>query len=153
MTVSLSAQEWERSDIPSYNQFEDFEGLLHKENDTTYVVNFWATWCGPCVKELPYFEELNEIYKDEKVKVILVSLDFKKMIDKKLIPFLNKRKIQSDVVLLLDSKETKWIDKVDPSWSGAIPVTLFYNSKERLFFEKAFHSTKELTDIINPILN
>jgi len=83
----------------------------------------------------------------------LVSLDFKKMIDKKLIPFLNKNKIQSEVVLLLDSKETKWIDKVDPSWSGAIPVTLVYNQKERLFFEKAFHSTKELTDIINPILN
>jgi len=151
-SINISAQVWERVDIDIYETFADFEHVLHENNDTTYVVNFWATWCGPCVKELPYFEDLNEVYKNDKVKIVLVSLDFENHIDKKLIPFLNKREIISDVVCLIDGKANKWIDKVDPAWSGAIPITLIYNNKERLFFEKQFHSVEELTEIINPLL-
>lgn len=145
----VSAQEWDRSDLEIYETFADFESVLHQSNDTTYVINFWATWCGPCVKELPYFEELHEAYADEKVSVKLVSLDFEKMIDRMVIPFLNRKKIKSEVILLLDGKPNKWIDKVDPKWSGAIPITIVYNKNKRLFFEKSFHSTKELTDIID----
>ncbi len=63
-------------DIPVFKKFEDFEYLLEKDNDTTYVINFWATWCLPCVKELPEFEEINQHFKDKKFKMILVSLDF-----------------------------------------------------------------------------
>lgn len=148
----LNAQDWERSDLTLYQTFDDFESVLNQNNDTTYIINFWATWCGPCVKELPYFEALNDLYKDDKVKVVLVSLDFEKFIDKSLLPFLNKKKIISDVVVLLDGKTSKWIDRVDPSWSGAIPITVFYNKKERLFYERQFHSTEELVDIINPLL-
>jgi len=148
----LNAQEWEKSDLTLYKSFDDFEAVLHQNNDTTYVINFWATWCGPCVKELPYLEALNETYKNEKLKVVLVSLDFEKLIDKSLIPFLNKKQIVSDVVLLLDGKASKWIDRVDPNWSGAIPFTIVYNKEERLFYERQFHSTEELTEIINPLL-
>ena len=50
------------SSIPSFATFEDFAPLLAKENDTTYVINFWATWCRPCIKEMPYFEEINKKY-------------------------------------------------------------------------------------------
>jgi len=148
----LLAQEWDRNDLEICNSFEEFEHILHQENDTTYIVNFWATWCGPCVKELPYFEELNDVYKDDKVKVVLVSLDFEKMVDKMLLPFLNRKEIDSHVVLLLDGKPNKWIDKVDPSWSGSIPITIIYNKDERFFYEKSFHSTEELTALINPLL-
>ena len=150
--TAMTGQEWERSDLTLYDTFESFEHVLNQKTDTTYIVNFWATWCAPCIKELPYFEALNEVYKDQKVKVVLVSLDFDKYIDKSLIPFLNKRKIKSEVVVLLDGKTSKWIDKVDPRWSGAIPITIFYNKEEKLFFERQFHATKELTDIINPLL-
>ncbi len=52
------------------------EKVIRPANDTLYVVNFWATWCKPCVAELPYFEEAGEKYKSEKIKVLLVSLDF-----------------------------------------------------------------------------
>jgi len=64
--------------IPVYEKFEDMEPLLRLQNDTTYVVNFWATWCKPCIKEIPYFKELDSTYKDQKFKLLLVSLDFPK---------------------------------------------------------------------------
>jgi thiol-disulfide isomerase/thioredoxin len=119
----------------------DFDGLepyLHKENDTTYIINFWATWCAPCVKELPAFEELNEKYRNEKVKVLLVSLDFIKHYDTKLIPFIQERNIKSEVILLNDPRSYLWIDKVSPDWSGAIPATLIYRGNKRKFYEQSF---------------
>ena len=119
----------------------DYNGLkyfLNQKNDTTYVVNFWATWCEPCVKELPFFEELNEKYKDDKVKVLLVSLDMKKMVERKLLPFIKQRRLQSDVILLQDPDANSWITKVDSTWSGAIPATLIYNEDQRKFYEKSF---------------
>ena len=145
----VSSQEWEMDDITIYRSFDAFEHILQKDNDTLYVVNFWATWCAPCVKELPYFEALNESYKDDKLKVVLVSLDFERQLETRLLKFLNKNGIQSEVVVLLDGKESEWIDRVDPRWSGAIPITIFYKGSERKFFEKSFHSESELKEIVN----
>jgi thiol-disulfide isomerase/thioredoxin len=151
LSGKLSSQSWSLDDVEIFHSFEDFEHVLNEKNDTTYVINFWATWCAPCVKELPYFEELNSIYESEPLKVVLVSLDFEKQIESRLIPFLNKKKIQSDVVLLLDGKESAWIDKVDPRWSGAIPITIIYKYDRRIFKEKSFHSTEELIKLIEEL--
>ena len=110
------------------------------------IVDFWATWCKPCVAELPYFEELNN--KHDNIQVILVSLDFEQNIEKQVIPFLEKRKIQSQVDILLDQKANVWIDKVDPSWSGAIPATLIIKGSDKKFYEQSFHSLQELESIV-----
>ena len=88
-----------------------------------------------------------------KLKVILVSLDFKKQIESKLIPFLEKRKIKSEVILLLDDKATNWIDQVDESWTGSIPATVFYNKDYWEFYEGEFDSYKEIKTIVNSYLN
>ena len=64
-----------------YEDFEDFAPLLELNNDTVYVINFWATWCGPCVEEMPYFEQLHARMAEKPVKVLLVSMDFKKDLD------------------------------------------------------------------------
>jgi len=111
---------------------------INVPSDTTYVINFWATWCAPCVKELPYFEKLNENYKDKKVKVLLVSIDFIKDYEKKLVPFVKKKKLQSEVLSLNESKPNEFIDKINTKWSGSIPATMIVNNKEKYneFFEK-----------------
>ena len=126
--------------VASYD-FNSLEPLLNQQNDTTYVVNFWATWCQPCVAELPNFEKLNEVYKSKKVKVILVSLDMSKSVESSLIPFLKRKKIQSLVVHLNDPDANSWIDKVDPKWSGALPATVIYNKNTRQFYEQSFTFT------------
>jgi|CXWL01.1.fsa_nt_gi thiol-disulfide isomerase/thioredoxin len=107
-------------------------------SDTTYVINFWATWCGPCVNELPYFEELNKNYLNQKVKVILVSLDFVSDYDSKLVRFVKRKKIQSEVLLLNETKPNEFIDKINPQWNGSIPATMIINNamKYKAFFEQ-----------------
>ena len=123
--------------VPVLN-FEEFEPLMQQHNDTLYVLNFWATWCRPCVVELPYFEKINEEYANKKVKVVLVSLDFVENLDSRVLPFLEKRNIQSSVILLDEANPNSWINKVSPDWSGAIPATLFYRNKKSEFYEQDF---------------
>lgn len=121
--------------------FEGLEDYLKADDDKTYVVNFWATWCKPCVKELPYFQALDNNYTDEQLKVVLVSLDFPEKIDDKLIPFIRKYKLIQEVILLDAPNENEWIPKVDENWSGAIPATVIFNKNKRAFYEQSF--TKE----------
>jgi thiol-disulfide isomerase/thioredoxin len=141
----LSAQ------IAVYEKFDAFEKAIIKEDDTIYVINFWATWCAPCIKELPYFEKLHT--DNPKVKVILVSLDSRKDLEKKLVPFVNRKKITTQVVLLSDKDYNAWLDKIDSSWSGAIPATLILNGKRKLFAEREFESFPELNDYVNAFIN
>ena len=123
--------------VKSYT-YKELKPLLEQKNDITYIVNFWATWCAPCVKELPAFEKITKNYKDKKVEVLLVSLDFPKQIEKKVIPFINTKKLQSKVVVLDDVHEDFWIKDIDSTWTGAIPVTIIYNAKKRTFYNKSF---------------
>ncbi|MDY0781076.1 TlpA family protein disulfide reductase [Tenacibaculum sp. IB213877] len=123
--------------IKSYN-YSSLEPLLHKNDGKTYVVNFWATWCKPCVDELPYFEKLNDNYKNQNVEVLLVSLDFPNQVESDLLPFIENNNIKSHVVLFDDPNQNEWINKIDKSWSGALPATLIYNKNQRKFFEKPF---------------
>ena len=133
-------------DIPVYN-FAQFEPLLHQKNDTTYVINFWATWCKPCVEELPHFMEINSQYADKKFKMILVSLDFKSQMESKLIPFVDTQGINAEVILLDDLDYNSWINKVNRSWTGSIPATVIYN-KDFYFFNENSMSYNELNEIL-----
>lgn len=137
---------------PIYENFEELAFIFQQENDTTYVINFWSTWCAPCVKELPYFEALTEKYATQNVKVILVSLDFPKQLETKLKPFLKENNLQSTVLVLTDPDANSWVDKVNPAWSGAIPATIVYQGTKNKFYEKAFESLAELEEIITPFL-
>ncbi|WP_445721788.1 TlpA disulfide reductase family protein [Flavobacterium sp.] len=123
--------------VESYD-YNGFEKFLKFNDETTYIINFWATWCAPCIKELPYFEEIGAKYKSKSVKVILVSLDFPKQVEKSLIPFIKRKKLESLVIHLDDPDSNSWIEKVDSNWSGAIPATIIYNKNNSRFYEQSF---------------
>ncbi len=139
------------TEIPVVN-FEELQQYLSEFGDKTLVINFWATWCVPCVKELPYFEQTTANYNTEEVEVILVSLDFPNQITSRLIPFIEKNDLKSKVILLDDPDANSWIDKVSPEWSGAIPATVIRRGDKEAFYEKSLHTFEELNQIIKPFL-
>ncbi len=138
----------ETPNVPVVN-FEEFEKLTQKSsNDTLYVVNFWATWCKPCVKELPYFENAALKFNKEPVKIILVSLDFpseKNRVDE----FVLKNKLRNKVMLLNAGNPNNWINKVDTIWSGAIPATIFYKKGKKVLFKEGDVEEEELNLMIS----
>ena len=114
--------------------------------DSTYVVNFWATWCAPCIKELPHFEKLAADHKAEKMAVLLVSLDFKSKLESNVVPFVKRKNLKNEVFLLNESSPQEFIDRIDPSWSGSIPATLFIKNNKRKFVESEFTYEQLLTE-------
>ena len=118
--------------------FDDLELLLKVDEDQIRVVNFWATWCKPCLEELPVFEAIQDSLGEEGLEVILVSLDFPKKLETQLIPYVKENKLRSRVILLDDPRENFWIPKVDSAWSGALPATLIISNTKRVFYERSF---------------
>jgi thiol-disulfide isomerase/thioredoxin len=123
-------------------KYEDYEKMLDRKDNVLYVVNFWATWCGPCVEELPDFMKAKAAMAENKnFRMILVSLDNKRELDAEVLPFLKQKNITADVYLLDEYKRMNyWMPKVNKSWSGSIPATAFYlNGKQLKFVEKMIH--------------
>lgn len=126
-----------------FNQFT-------KQNDTLYVVNFWATWCQPCVEELPDFMKANNEFKSEKFKMILVSLDKAVDFETKVKNYIKTNNIKPDVYVLSDNKRmNEWIPKINKTWSGAIPATAIYKNGKQVFFNEGQISYNDLVNTIN----
>lgn len=138
-------------DLAIYN-YDGLEPLINKTDDKIHVVNFWATWCAPCVKELPYFEKINENYKDKNVEVLLVSLDFPRNYETKLKPFIKKHDLKSTVIAFDDVDQNRWIPAINEKWSGALPATIIYNKEKRQFYERSF-TQEELETELKQFLN
>ncbi|MCM0667457.1 MULTISPECIES: TlpA disulfide reductase family protein [Flavobacterium] len=138
--------------VKGYNQnvkllnINQLNERIKNGKDSTYVVNFWATWCAPCIKELPHFEKLGAEHKSEKVAVLLVSLDFKSKLQSNVIPFVKRKNLKNEVFLLNESNPQEFIDRIDPSWSGSIPATLFIKNDKRKFVESEFTYEQLLTE-------
>lgn len=136
----------------SFVKKEQLAYWLSAETDTVYVLNFWATWCGPCVAELPAFEKLNKKYATEKVKVVLISTDFKRNVESRLKPFVKRKKLRSQVAFMDEPNPNDWVNLVSPEWSGAIPATVIVSGRnhKRLFFEKQM-SYEELEEKLQTV--
>lgn len=105
------------------------------------IINFWATWCGPCIREIPWFDSIIAV-KNSPVKLYLVSLDFKEAYPKKLTEFVNKQGYKGEVLYLNESNADVFIPAIEPRWNGAIPASLFINNSKK-YYQVFNHQLKE----------
>ena len=145
--LSFSAK---AQDLITFQNFDELNAYILSNSEKPLVINFWATWCAPCVKELPYFQKLHE--ENPNVKVITVSLDFEKQVEGKLKPFLKKKNYTFITTYMADKKFNNWISKVDENWSGSIPATWIINANKGIFVEQEFASFDELNQFVNESL-
>lgn len=133
---------------------DDLKSLLNDSSDKLHIVNFWATWCSPCVTELPYFEEAAQKFEGEDVEVTLISLDFPSQVESRLVPFLEEKKITLKVLLMEELDYDKWIPEVDETWKGNLPATLiFNNAKGKRQFVSRVLEKEELMKLIENNIN
>ena len=135
-------------------KFPKLQEIIDAKQPSMKVINFWATWCKPCIEELPYFEEVNKIYAGDDFEVVLVSLDFVEDLDEKVKLFVEKKGLQSKLYLLDETDYDKIINEIDASWSGAIPATLIVDHRKgkKDFYERQFKEG-ELSQIIKTLIN
>lgn len=115
----------------------DLESYITK-SDHPLIINFWATFCVPCVKEIPYFQSTVARYNDQQVELVLVSLDLPDYYPTRISDFAEKRGFTSRIVWLNETDADYFCPKVDARWTGGIPSSLFINNKThyRRFFDR-----------------
>jgi thiol-disulfide isomerase/thioredoxin len=150
MTYSEGAREIveEGSIIIPVHDFTSFKPHLIPGEGNVLVINFWATWCKPCIEEIPDFVILAKELEGKGTDFLFVSLDFRKNLERSVISFVKENGLEGRTILLHDPDANSWIDQVDPSWSGAIPATLVVKGKEKKFYEKKL-SYDEIKTIVN----
>ena len=137
--------------IPAYNSADLIARTSGK--DTVYIINFWATWCAPCVHELPEFDKLAENYKGKPVKIILVSLDFKEDYPAKLAGFIKRKGLLPEVVWLSETDPNEFIPKIDNSWQGSIPATMVVQPRRHFKqFMEGMTTEKKIRKLVDPLL-
>jgi thiol-disulfide isomerase/thioredoxin len=147
--LALDAQTEERIHVP-FTTIGTIELIqrLNIKDDTLRLFNFWATWCKPCVAEMPFLEETYKLYRSEAFMLYLVSLDFPELAEAKLSPFIQKNNITAPVLLMDVKNPNEWIDLVEPLWSGAIPFSLISYKGKKCFAENQFESVQEIESYI-----
>ena len=147
LSLNISAQQ---VDVVKFPQLEK---MMQSFNHEVAIFNFWATWCKPCIEEMPYLESARATYNQSDLGIYLVSVDFVEDLDTKVKKFMQRKNIKSKVLLLDETDFNAIIDKIDTNWSGAIPATIIIDKKnnKRYFYEKAFKEN-ELSEILAKIL-
>ncbi len=121
----------------------DLEAAMAKADKPT-IFNFWASFCKPCIEEIPYFQQIAKKYDTAGVQLVLVSLDMKELYPKKIAAFAKKFKFTAPIVFLDENDADKFCPAVDKKWSGVIPASLFVNNKNgfKSFYEDQLSKTQ-----------
>ena len=127
LTISVISQE-----VKEFKTIDEFKTIMDSSKGKVTLVNFWATWCPPCVKEFPELVKLYKNYKDKDFNLIFVSLDENSDVSSKLIPFLKKQGVDFTSYHADFKKPEELIDFVDKSWQGEIPYTKIYDKEGKL---------------------
>jgi thiol-disulfide isomerase/thioredoxin len=96
------------------------------------LINFWASWCGPCVEEFPDLLKLKKHFNKKGLSVILISLDFPEDFESKVLPFLKEHKVDFRTYFGDFKNPDDVMNYFDKSWDGGIPATFIFNKQGEL---------------------
>ena len=111
------------------------QNLLKNDSKKLRLINVWATWCGPCVKELPDFMTLNKMYRGRDFEFITISADKLGKADKAL-QILQKIRASNKNYIFNGDDTYKMIDLIDKEWQGALPYTLLVEPNGKIIYQK-----------------
>jgi thiol-disulfide isomerase/thioredoxin len=138
---------------PLLQDLQAVTNLIHASESPLTIINLWATWCAPCLEEIPYFEQLRDKYDMKNVRIILLSLDRPKDVETRVKPCMDQLRIENEVWVLTEKDPNLFIPAIESRWSGAIPATLFIQPSAGFyrFYEKPLTFT-ELDSIVAPLI-
>ena len=127
--------------------------LLAGMHGKVVVLNFWATWCVPCVEEFPDLLKLRRVMADRGVEVVLVSIDAQR--DSAAVRrFLRRSGVEFPVYIKRKGNDEGFINAVDARWSGALPATFIYDRDGRMVRRVVDAQTYErLSQLVEPFLS
>lgn len=134
------------------SEYGDLQQLIEKKKGNTLIVNFWATTCSPCLKEMVHFNELY-LSGNSNIDIVLVSVDKASDLETRVYPFIERHNILPEVVILDDQNYSSWTARVDSSWFGALPATLIIGNNVRKFRFGSYQSFEELLSDISQVEN
>ena len=134
-----------------YENFEDVATLFQQQSDTTYLINFWATWCKPCREEIPLFNKLASERNGAPFKVVLISLDTEQSAIDRIPAFLQKVAPDLSAIVLTDEGQA-WGKTIDRVWTGSLPTTIIYRKDLRYVFRREFRTYIDLQGAVEPLL-
>ena len=130
--IVLAAANIFSQDIKPLQSIADLDGIKENAKGNVLLLNFWASWCKPCVKEFPELVKLYNDYKDKGFRLVFISLDDLPDIEKKVVPFLKNQGVDFTTYYNKFDKPEELIDYVDKNWQGAIPSTYIYDKDGKL---------------------
>lgn len=148
----LSCHRDKNETIEVLDHYSDLQKIIDAQGDRPLILNFWSTYCPPCIKELPLFDSLEVAYKSRDIKVLLINLDAVKDLESRVYPFVKKQGIKQEIKLLNDQNYTKWTEQVDSSWYGALPATLMIKGHKRHFRFGSYDSFADLKATVDSLL-
>jgi len=114
----------------------DFGKFKASAKGKVLVLNFWATWCGPCVAEFPELVALDAKYRDKGMKLVGITADDAEDVQPKVIPFIKKHHVKFDIVRQDTDDPEEMINQITKDWNGVIPVTFVYDKQGNLAYTR-----------------
>ena len=127
LAFEINAQE-----VKTINNVDEMKSVFESIKGKAILLNFWATWCKPCVKEFPELVKLYKQYKDKGFELVFISLDVPEDVEPKLKPFLQKQGVDFTTYYSTFKKPEELMEYIDKSWQGAIPSTYIYDKQGSL---------------------
>jgi peroxiredoxin len=111
------------------------KALRKNDSGKFRLVNFWATWCAPCMVEFHEFITINRMYRHRDFEVVTVSMNRPEE-QKTVAEFLKKEQASNRNLIFAATDREKLINAFEPEWSGAVPYTVLINPEGKIIYSE-----------------